>query len=217
MRKIRISQTYRPTAVRIASFFASLAIVLGCTSSGHAQVPQALGQSLMSVGDNPIMSGQRFAELPTVDQSYSVLSEPSAIQPASYGGTVAGRQPIRRGLAAANYSVYNAPDPCNPGCDVSLYLNYEALWLRRENDERFSLSRNTFLPDFDYEFGGRYTVGQLMDCVNGWEAVYAGPFRWQRDALVTGAGNLQSQLVPTGGFVAADIDAFNGANSHYQS
>lgn len=58
------------------------------------------------------------------------------------------------------------------------------LWLRRSNDKFFSLSRNTFLPDFDYEFGGRYTVGGSTDCVNGWEGVYTGPYDWQRQTAM---------------------------------
>jgi hypothetical protein len=57
--------------------------------------------------------------------------------------------------------------PCiTPGCDVSWYLNYEALWLKREGDERFSLTRFARLPKFDYELGrigGRITAGRVFD------------------------------------------------------
>ena len=72
------------------------------------------------------------------------------------------------------------------------------------------------MQEFEYEFGGRYTVGRLLDCVNGWEAVYAGPFDWQRGASVTGAANLQSRLSAFNGYTAADIDSFNNADAHTQ-
>ena len=106
---------------------------------------------------------------------------------------------------------------CNPGCNVRYYVAFDALWLRRENDERFSLSRNTFMPDFDYEFGGRYTIGTMMDCVNGWEFVYAGPFDWQRQAAVTGTASLQSTFQPINGYTAAEVSAFNNADGHTQA
>jgi hypothetical protein len=112
---------------------------------------------------------------------------------------------------------YCPTDGCVTGCDVSWYVNYDALWLRRSNDSYFSLSRNSYLPDFDYEFGGRYTVGQLWDCVNGWEAVYTGPFDWQRQNAVLGPGNLQSRFIPSAGYTAAEIDTFNNADQHVQA
>lgn len=199
----------------LVAFGASLAVVLCCFGIASAQTPQPFGQSLSSFGQNPISSGQRFAEVPTVDAAYSVLSDTSAVTPAGYRS-----QPIRQRIAAANRELYCPPsaDACSIGCDVSWYLNYDALWLRRENDERFSMSRNSFMPDFDYEFGGRYTVGRLLDCVNGWEASYVGPFDWERQSTVTGAGNLQSNLVtPPVGYTATDINAFNDADVHSQN
>jgi hypothetical protein len=200
----------------LVAFGASLAVVLCCLSIASAQTRQPMNQALPRVGQFPVSSGQRFAEVPNVDAAYSVLAETSAIAPAAYH-----TQPVKQGLFAGNSSAYCAQptDACSVGCDVSWYLNYDALWLRRENDERFSLSRNSFLPDFDYEFGGRYTVGKLLDCVNGWEASYVGPFDWERQSTVTGTGSLQSNLsTPVGGgYAAADIDAFNGADVHSQN
>ncbi len=107
-----------------------------------------------------------------------------------------------------------------PGCDVSMYFNYEAVWLRREGDDNFTLSRLNQMDPFDFElgrFGGRITVGQLFDCHNGVEAVYTGPFEWQRTSNVVGAGNLDSLLSPSGGYTAATIDTFNSADQHVQT
>lgn len=113
---------------------------------------------------------------------------------------------------------------CNPcvtaGCDVSWYLNYEALWLRREGDDRFTLTRFARLPKFDYElgeFGGRVTAGRLFDCHNGVEAVYTGPYEWNRQVARNVVGNVDSVFVPSGGYDATTINAFNDADRHVQA
>ncbi len=215
MRKILMLPRARLTAVTavvyrasFAAFGASLAVMLCWSSISTAQSPQPYAQSLSNIGEYPVVSGNlRFTDAPATDESQSLLNS-SAIEPASFssGGS----------LFAAHAAP--PPDPCNPGCDVAWYVNYDALWLRREGDKRFSLSRNTTLEDFDYEFGGRYTVGRLLDCVNGWEGVYTGPYEWERQGTITGAANLQSQFQvnPLTGFTAADITAFNNANTHTQ-
>ncbi len=210
---------------RLALIGASLAVTFCLASAARAQtLAQQLAPTTMSLQDGPVTNA--FAQSVTgggsdsqqrtsaagaltagVDNAaYSVLSDTSSVQQASY-----------RRLGRGVEYVPAANNPCNPGCDVSYYFNYEALFLRRENDERFSLSRNSFMPDFDYEFGGRYTIGNLLDCVNGWEVVYAGPFDWQRQATVTGTGTLQSQLQPLNGYTAAQISAFNSADVHSQA
>jgi hypothetical protein len=114
-----------------------------------------------------------------------------------------------------------AGSPCvfGPGCDVSYYVNYEALWLRREGDDRFSLTQFARMPKFDYELGrigGRITAGRLFDCHNGVEAVYTGPYEWQRGVRRTGS-NVDSNFFPTGGYVAADISSFNDGVEHIQT
>lgn len=220
MRKILILSRDRVAAVAavvqrasLAAFGASLAVTLCCFSIATAQSPRPEGLFPGNFEEMPLLSGQNFSEVPTGSSANSLLADSSAIEPAAYRPI---GQSVRRGIAAANHRAHRTPDPCNPGCDVSWYVNYDALWLRREGDERFSLSRNSFLPDFDYERGGRYTVGRLLDCVNGWEASYVGPYNWDRSATVTGAGTLQSRLTASNGFGPADIDTFNNANSHTQ-
>ncbi len=210
---------------RTIKLVASLAVTLSTCGLAHAQsttghFAQQLAPTALSLNDNPVSSamaiefgGQQFQTVPAseVEVAYSVLSQDaeSAVQPAAALG-----QRIRR--SRNNMYSPTQQNPCYAGCDVSYYGRYEALWLRREGDQYFSLSRNTFLPDFEFDWNGRYTIGQLFDCVNGWEASYTGPFDWQRNQTITGAG-FQSNLVPFNGYTAADVDAFNNATLHSQA
>ncbi len=119
--------------------------------------------------------------------------------------------------APAAYQDSGIPCPCDQGCDFTYYASAEALYFRREYDERFTLSQFR-IPPFDYEWAGRVTVGTIWDCVNGYEFVYAGPFKWSRDMSATSAGgNLLSRLTTAGGYVPGNISAFNNANIHTQT
>ncbi len=189
-----------------------LAVTFACLGSASAQtVAQELaptatgarGQSLVTFASTG-GTLQSVANMPTVDAGYSLSDDRSRVQPASFGAPAAGG--------------YLGNDVCSPGCDVNYYFNYEALWLRREDDSRFTLSRGNFMPDFEYEFGGRYTAGNLLDCVNGWEVTYVGPYDWNRfSQTAAGTSNHQSNLRALNGYVASDISAFNSADVHVQS
>lgn len=217
MRKILIFTDSANTAcsvvarlAKVVAFGTGFAITM-CSGSAKAQnltdySSRANVQSAAatSPANQPLGLGMAFSGAPTVDASYSLMCDASRTEQASFHNPIS---------SSGNY----VSDACSAGCDLSWYAGYDALFLRRENDERFSLSRNSFLPDFEYEFGGRYTIGRLFDCVNGWEAVYAGPFDWNRQSSVVGAANLQSQFQPLGGYLAADIDSFNDADQHLQS
>ncbi len=127
-----------------------------------------------------------------------------------YDGSIASDAPVSSGV------------PCyTPGCDVSWYVGYEALWLRREGDDNFTMSRFNRMDKFDYElgrYGGRITAGRLFDCHNGVEAVYTGPFKWQRSSDVSSStGVLKSNFVPSVDYTLNDINAFNSANRHIQT
>jgi hypothetical protein len=180
------------TGGAIAQMNPTLAPTAAATRGGEPLVQFAsAGGTLSSITD-----------VPTIDAAYSVRSDRSSVQPASFcmpkvGGMVGG-------------------NPCSPGCDVNYYVSYEALWLRREDDKRFSLSRGNFMPDFQFEFGGRYTFGTLQDCVNGWEASYVGPFNWTRQSTEPATGTPKSNLQALGGYGAAQISAFNSADAHSQ-
>lgn len=196
-------------STRLVAFCTGIVVTFCLANAARAQTyGQQIAPTAMSLDDSRVTSAvaQAHPDSTAIDAAYSVLSDQSEVEPASF---------LRRNRRS--YSGVPANNACNPGCDVSYYFNYDALFLRRENDERFSLSRNSFLPDFDYEFGGRYTIGTLSDCVNGWEVVYAGPFDWQRQRTVGATGTLQSQLQPLNGYTAAEVDRFNNADVHTQA
>ncbi|MFK7738263.1 MAG: hypothetical protein AB8B50_19725 [Pirellulaceae bacterium] len=214
---------YASNVLGAARALALTAAAFACCGGGNAEaqtLAEQLAPAATQAGGTPVSSamaieygGENYRTVSTseVDAAYSVLSDSSdpSVQMAS----------ARSGpLGLARQAAYSPPvqNPCNPGCDVSLYLRYTSLWLRREGDAFFSLSRNTFIPDYDFDWGGRYTVGQLWDCVNGWEASYAGPFDWTRATTINGAG-LQSLLTASNGYSAADIDTFNNATTHSQT
>ncbi len=212
--------------VSLIAFGASLTVTLCCSRDAVAQsmtdyvIPTAaMNFHGAPVSANPVpanlvsgASPENYQLQAASQADYSVDEDATDVELAGYrgGGLFAGGR---------NYFPPNvtAGNVCAPGCDVSWYANYEALWLRREGDEFFSLSRNTFMPDFNYEFGGRYTIGRLLDCVNGWEAVYTGPFDWQRQQAVLGTASLQSRFVPVGGYTGAEVSTFNDADQHVQA
>jgi len=217
MRKILTTTRYRiaasAAAIRQTAKTAigfSLAVTLSCLSTAQAQTayPQALAPTATAMGGSPVSFASAgatlgsIAEASAVDASYSSLNDSSTIAPASY-------RPGAPSMLGGN--------PCSPGCDVNYYVNYEALWLRKEDNSRYSLSRTNLMSDWDYEFGGRYTIGTLEDCVNGWELSYVGPYDWGRFGSATGSGTLQSTLTASGGYTLADVNAFNNADSHVQA
>ncbi len=181
---------------------------LYATSNSNFSVNPAAAQSasngVMKLGDLP--SGSTGSSGGVVDGSYFGTNRDSSVKPASYTG-------------ASSYGQQCGPSGCAPYgpnacCDVSWYAEYEALWLRREGHRRFSLTQNVFMNNSDYEFGGRYTIGKMLDCANSWEFVYAGPFKWTRGSDFTNAGNVNSkfQAVPAG-----LQNGFDGADRHIQS
>ncbi len=172
-------------------------------------------QSYGLVSGDPVGESEGLVSGPRRQTSHSVnaklASMPSVVSDGGYyeGGMVSD-------------SAVTGGIPCQtPGCDVSWYVGYEALWLRREGDDNFTMSRFNRIPNFDYELGrvgGRITAGRLFDCHNGFEAVYTGPFKWQRSSDVSSsAGNLQSNFVPSVDYDLTSINTFNNANRHVQS
>lgn len=189
-----------------------LAVTYSCLGVASAQLPaQTLAPTASGSGNGSMVtfastSGRSLSDdsnIPTVDASYSLLNDYSSVQPASY--------------TAPGAMAYQGGNVCGAGCDVNYYVNVEALYLRREDDSRFSLSRSSFIEDWEFELGGRYTVGNLENCVDGWEATYVGNFEWSRFGSATGAGTLQSRLLPLNGFTANEVSAFNNADAHVQA
>lgn len=183
---------------------------LYATSNTNFSVNPAAAQSagsnssgVMRLGE--ISSGQ-VSSNGVVDGSYFGSASDSSVKPASYmGGARYNQQCGPNGCAAYG------PNAC---CDVSWYAEYEAMWLRREGHRRFSLTQNVFMNNPDYQYGGRYTIGKMLDCANSWEFVYAGPFRWTRGSDFTNVGNVNSKFLA----VPASLqNGFDGANRHVQS
>jgi hypothetical protein len=140
-------------------------------------------------------------------------------QPAPGQQTRLVNQPFASGPFMQNQPLYQESgaqfsNPCDTGCDIQYYASAEALYFRREHDERFTLSQNARIEPFDYEWGGRVTVGRLFDCVNGYEFAYAGPFKWERSNVTNGA-NLQSKLTAVG-LPASTTSTFDDAVFHSQ-
>jgi len=192
------------------------------TEFAIAQSPFGATQSSMSLAD-------------TGNQSYGLVSGAAMSDESESLITGSGR-PIQNKVPAtlASMPSVGGPDggyydggmvsggaPCyTPGCDVSWYVGYEALWLRREGDENFSLTQFTRMQEFDYElgeFGGRITAGRLFDCTNGVEGVYTGPYKWRRGSTRTDPGNVDSRFFPNNGITAADIDSFTDADAQVQT
>ena len=206
--------------VSLVAFGASLTVTLCCSGDATAQTHAnyVTPAAAMNYQDAPV-SGKLSTPLSSLsasDAAYSITEDSSTFEPASYGPGAYLNSMLGGGNRAS--AGYGASDACSTaGCDVSVYASAEALWLRRGNDKYFTLSQNSYLPDFDYDLGGRFTVGRLFNCVDGWEGVFVGPYKWNRQAAVVGAGNLQSRLVPNAGYTAAEVDTFNNANQHYQA
>lgn len=199
--------------VSLAAFGASLTVTLYCSNTATAQTHAnyVTPAAAMNYQDAPVSGRlpQPLNRLSASDAAYSGAEDSTRVAPASYGSLIGGY--------AAN-GAYVSGDACGTaGCDVNAYASAEALWLRRGSDKYFSLSQNSYLPDYDYELGGRFTIGRLFNCVDGWEGVYTGPFEWNRQSIVDGAANLQSRLVANGGYTPAEISTFNNSNRHIQA
>ncbi|MEM7476055.1 MAG: hypothetical protein AAF483_13760 [Planctomycetota bacterium] len=185
------AQQLAPTASGMQSSAVTSAFAMQYNGEQYQTVPAS---NVQTAAHN-----MRLGEVPTAD---------SAVQPASH---------LRAARQGRRQDMFNPPpfNPCKTGCNVSAYGQYESLWLDRRGDRFFSLSRGGFIDSgFDYEWGGRYTLGRLFDCVNGFEFVFVGPYDWTRRGTTTGPN---SNLTASGGYTAADISNFNNANLHTQT
>lgn len=198
--------------VTLAALGASLTVSFCCSSDATAQshANYVTPAAAMNYQNAPVSGNltPSLSRLSASDAGYSVADDTSQVTPASYGSSFGGYGPG---------SSYGGAACDTPGYNVNAYASAEALWMRRGGDKYFSLSQNSYMPDFDYELGGRFTVGRLFNSVDGWEGVYTGPFKWNRQSIVDGAGNLQSRLVANGGYTPAEINTFNNANRHIQA
>ncbi|MFG0267244.1 MAG: hypothetical protein ACF8AM_19150 [Rhodopirellula sp. JB055] len=68
-----------------------------------------------------------------------------------------------------------------PTCDPYRYASVEALFMRREGIDNFTVARDFALDDVDFEWAPRITVGMVPDCVNGMEVGFTGVLNWESD------------------------------------
>jgi len=109
-------------------------------------------------------------------------------------------------------------DPCAP-CNPFCYVSVEALYMDNDSLDGFTLSPHfVFGDEYSHEFGGRFTIGSVPDCVHGYEVTFTGPFEWDQAASITsaelGVPGLITTLIPNAtdvflnDFVASDLRGF---------
>jgi hypothetical protein len=176
------------------------------TQAANLVAPTAMaqrGSSVLRLGEIPAAVDNSPA---VVDSTFRSSNRSAGVTSASYLGDMG----LKALHAAECRPVGYGP---NASCNARWYFGFDALWLRREGLRRYSLTQNAFLDDTEYEFGGRYTVGKLCDCVNAYEFVYAGPFRWLNSSETIGAANVESKFNSTPIGLST---AFNDADRHVQ-
>jgi hypothetical protein len=222
MRRILTTSYYGLTAFAAIGRLACRAAVLATSfyvasgSALQAQVQPDVTMMPSALAGKPLGTSGGLVSGPMANQPIEYALQDGSGQPPNFA-SVPYTQPHGGGYFDGSMMGNSCP---TPGCDVAMYINYEALYLRREGDENFSLSRLNRMEPFDYEMGrigGRITAGRLFDCHNGMEVVYTGPFKWRRTSDVSGAGTLDSVLFPSDGYTAASIDTFNSADQHVQT
>jgi len=89
-------------------------------------------------------------------------------------------------------------------CGPQWYVQAEGLYFERDLAERRVITRNLAFGQFDFELGGRVTVGRQFDCLEGVEISLAQFDEWNvAEEIFSPAGGLNSRFVsPAFGAVA---------------
>lgn len=81
------------------------------------------------------------------------------------------------------------------------YSIFDALYMTRSNGEVRALNLSA-IDEFDYGFGGRFTIGQRNDAASGREFSYYGAFDIEESGTVTdGLGRIAPRFIPDGTFI----------------
>lgn len=114
-----------------------------------------------------------------------------------------------RGNCGGGYSPFSGVfDPCGP-CQPFCYASFDALYMERDGADSLTVTEGTRLSGLDSELGGRFTIGRIPNCVDGYEVSFLGVFQWDASAAVVApGGGIPSLLVPGGSLLAADLSAF---------
>jgi hypothetical protein len=105
--------------------------------------------------------------------------------------------------AGADYG-YGYGGSCGSGCFPSWYASAEAIYFQRE-PESSRIAPGAPADEFDFEWGGRLTVGRYFDCVSGFEVSFLGGLEYEQSGTIvdpTGAGALGSPFGDIGGLGA---------------
>lgn len=107
-------------------------------------------------------------------------------------------------------------DVCGPTCRPYRYASFDALYMANDSVRNFVGVAPFSVPDYDYELGGRYTIGSVPDCRRGWEFSFVGPFRWRSENERVGPPNFDSFLVPGLPIDATELSSFEDATAQHQ-
>jgi hypothetical protein len=108
-------------------------------------------------------------------------------------------------------------DACAP-CNPYEYALVEGLYMQRDGDDRFTLSQDFDMGDFDFEFAPRITIGMVPDCVHGYEVSWTGPFEWDMSGQLNDAAfDIQTLLTPGLPVAGANLSTFSDATFQRQT
>jgi hypothetical protein len=239
---VALSQTFNPSVYSANLDPASLGgrnISDGFPESSSGWVVPAAHTGVTRVADDPISLGTGSHEkILSITEGEDKLISSSDTPPDGYpvstnaqmgrgylggptmgGGYTPGGN-FGVGGAYSGSAPYGSPtgNPCCPENCHDYYVKSEAVFLRRKTDQRFSLSAGNYVrDDFDFELGGRFTIGQMLDCTDGVELVYTGPFKWRRGQQFTAQTTLLDSIFTTsGGYPSSAVSTFNNALRHIQ-
>lgn len=238
---IRLLQSVirRPAASALAI---AAAAAMVATSGGYASAQSGLvnqyaagfdpGTQIVSASSVPTAADANTRRMPPGSISRAVAtaspqgqSERSNIAQASYGCQSCSQPACTGGCngsgghathgAAGDYA--GLSNACGIPCDPYNYAIVEGLYMQRQGESNFSLSRNVTMEEFDFEFAPRITIGTLPNCVNGHEFTWVGPLEFDRAVTAFDpAGNIDSVLAAGGTFDASFIDPFENSNLQAQ-
>ena len=129
---------------------------------------------------------------------------------------IAAEQPLSEAVPAVDEQGEWQSDRLTFACPASWYVRVEMPHLNREGNKGVSYSTGFRLDDFDFEPGGRMTLGRQRDCLEGWELTFTGMFEWEVadlrdhrtfDQTASGDPEFFTTLVPIG----VDASSFEGA------
>ena len=139
----------------------------------------------------------------------AVIADSSVMQGhhAALGYEAVGHQGGHQHAGGAGASGPYGRNLCEVYCHDGYVATAEALWIMREGEDDFSLSRAYALGGFNHELGTRFTFGSKWNCTDGWEVGFTGPIDWvTTGSSAVNVANPDSALFASGAFVAADLD-----------